>query len=366
MLTTHMEMGGIPVYVSSLARGLKAAGHEPVVLSSGGWLERRLAASGVRHRKVWCDTSSELHPRLWLAAFPKLLLIVREERPDILHAQTRVTQVLAWALHLVTRVPFVTTCHGLYKYRIGRRIFRCWGKSVMAISRPSMDRLVHQYHLAPPHQVTLVRNGIETARFAEAPDPGEAAAFRRAHGITGSPVIGAIARLSPVKGLDLLIRMVPDLLKEFPNLQVLLVGDGPSRADIVRLAYQMQVAGRVVIAHSVDDTRIPLSMMEIFAAPALREGFGLAIVEAMAAGVAVVATRSGGPAEIIDHGTTGLLVEPENVNALREAIRTLLSDPVRRIGIAQAAKQKAAREFDMGRVTREVESVYKYARNGSS
>ncbi len=156
LLTTHLEMGGIPIYVIELARALKRRGHEPVVLSSGGMLQRRLAGEGIRHYQISCRTSSEISPKLWLGVFPGLLKIFREERPDLIHAHTRVTQVLAWALSSVTGVPYVTTCHGLYRFRWGRRVFRCWGSWVMAISHATMDRLGQQYRLAPPHPGGLV------------------------------------------------------------------------------------------------------------------------------------------------------------------------------------------------------------------
>ena len=366
-LTTHLEMGGIPIYVLNLCRGLKREGHLPMVVSSGGALEKRFTEEGVPHFQVPCRTSSEVSPTLWLRAFPRLLGIVRRERPDMLHAHTRVTQVLAWALHCSTGIPYVTTCHGLYRFRFGRRFFHCWGSAVMAISTPSMERLVHDYKLAEPHQAVLVRNGIEVDHFLRPVPPEQVAAFRQQHGLNGEPVIGAVARLSPVKGFDFLLRAVPDLLKKFPRLQVLLVGSGPAREDLVRLAYELKIADHVVIAHPVDDTRIPLAAMQIFVTASLREGFGLALVEAMAAGVPVVATDSGGPAEIIEPGKSGLLVPPGESGKLGQAIGRLLSDPVLWARMAEVDRQRARSQFDLKRVVREVEAVYtEFARNGSS
>ncbi len=352
LLTTHLEMGGIPIYVVSLATGLKRRGHTPIVASSGGWLEKRLAEEGIAHEKISCRTSIELNPVLWFRVFPKLFALIKKERPDLIHGHTRVTQVLAWALSRSTGVPYVTTCHGLYQRRLGRKLFRCWGEWVMAISQPTMERLVREYKLVPPHQVVLVRNGIEVDRFLAPPPAQEMAWFRETIGLKGKPVIGAIARLSPVKGFDTLLKSVPGLLKDFPNLQVLLVGDGPAREDLVRLAYDLKIADRVVIFHSMEDTRIPLAVMDLFAAPSLQEGFGLAIVEAMASGVPVVASNAGGPAEIIEENISGLLVPPNDPASLERAIRTLLADSERRRRIAEAARRRAKEQFDMERVIR--------------
>ncbi|MCM8795008.1 MAG: glycosyltransferase family 4 protein [Candidatus Omnitrophica bacterium] len=358
ILTTHLDMGGIPVYVVNLARGLKKRGHRPVVVSDGGWLERQLAKEKIPHHRVSMRTSSEINPRLWLKVVPQLIRILHQEKPDLVHAHTRVAQFLSWFLSMVTRIPYVTTCHGLYQFRIGRRFLPCWGKRVMAISEATMDLLVEQYKLAPPHQAVLVWNGVEVERFLEPPPPEAVARLRQAYGINGSPIIGAIARLSPVKGFDLLLGILPDLLKEFPRLQVLLTGDGPAKESLIKQAFDLGVADHVVITHPLEDTRIALALMDLAVTPSRQEGFGLTIVESMAAGVAVVATDSGGPKEIIENGKSGLLIPPGDEEALKEAVLTLLRQPERRRELAQAGRERAATKFNMERVVQEVEAVY--------
>lgn len=358
LLTTHLDMGGIPIYVMELARMLKKRGHEPVVLSDAGSLERRLAQEGIRHIRISCRTSSEIHPKLWFRAFPRILRAIREEKPDLIHSHTRVTQVLGWAVSSICSVPYVTTCHGLYKFRLGRRFLRCWGKWVMAISNATMNRVVQQYRLAPPHQVILVENGIDVERFRQPPDPEAVARFRRTNGLNGGPVIGAVARLSPVKGLDLLLKAVPSLLKDFPDLRVLMVGDGPAREELVKLAYELKIADRVAICPSVEDTRVPLALMQVFASPAWEEGFGLAIVEAMAAGVPVVASDAGGPGEIIEHEKSGLLIPPGDIVALEKSLRGLLQDAEARRKMADNGLARVKEQFNLNRVVTQVEEVY--------
>jgi len=361
LLTTHLDMGGISIYVVELARQLKRRGHHPFVVSSGGALERRLRLDGIPHHFLPCRTSSELNPILWMKAWPKLIRLVRAERPQLLHAHTRVTQVLAWATHTLTRIPYVSTCHGLYRYRIGRRLLHCWGDIVMTISQASLDRLVHQYRLAPPNRVVLVWNGVDLERFSEPVRQEDLDAFRQRLGVRGDPVIGAIARLSPVKGLDHLIRAVPGLMQRFPNIQLLLVGDGPAKDDLVRLAYQLGIADRVAICPSVEDTRLPLALMQVFVAPSLEEGFGLATVEAMAVGVPVVVSRVGGLSQVVEHGLSGWVVPPADPEAIRLAVEHLLSDSQLRQNIAQAARKRVQERFDFNRTVLEVEQVYRQA-----
>jgi len=357
LLTTHLEMGGIPVYVVTLARALKRRGHFPAVASSGGWFEAQLAQEGIPHHRIRCGTSNELHPRVWLEVFPSLLGLLRREKIQVIHANTRVTQLLGSALSALTGVPMVTTCHGLYAEKIGRWLFPCWGKKVIAVSKPTLDELVRRDRLTSPDQAALIRNGIEISRFLQPADPKEVDRFRQTWGLKGRPVIGTIARLNSLKGQEFLVRAVPGLLKEFPDLAALLVGEGPDRAALVKLAYSLKIEDHVVIAPSVEDTRIPLAAMDLFVYPSLREGFGLAIVEAMAAGVPVVATQSGGPSDIIEQGVSGVLVPPGDAEALGAVVRSLLADPERRRRIAQAARDRA-NQFDMERVVRETEELY--------
>lgn len=360
-MTTHLDPGGIPVYVAGLAGGLKRNGHDPVVVSAGGWLEKRLQADGIRHYSLPCRTSAELHPRLWLRVFPRLLRIIRAERPDLLHAHTRIMQVMAWACHQATGTPFVTTCHGLYPFGVGRRFFQCWGRSVMAISDATRDRLVRQYKRVPPHQLSLIWSGVDVDHLGQPPPADEVARFRQRHGVHGDPVLGSIGRLSPVKGLDTFLKAVPPLRVRFPRLQILLVGDGPDRDRLVRLAYELRIADRVILAHSVEDTRVPLALLRVVVASSHREGFGLSLVEAMAAGVPVVSTDAGGPAAILEQGKSGLLIPPKNPPALQKALETLLGDAALRAGIARAAQERAREKYDMKRVVREVEAVYRRA-----
>ncbi len=361
LLTTHLEVGGIPVYVVTLARALKQRGHLPVAASSGGWFEAQLAREGIPHHWIRCGTSNELHPRLWLEVFPSLLALLRREKIQVIHANTRVTQVLGSALSALTGVPMVTPCHGFHDRKIGRRLFPCWGKKVIAVSNPTLDQLVRRYRMASPGQVVLVHNGIEVGHFLQPVDPKKVVWFRQTVGLKGRPVVGTIARLSSVKGQEFLLRSVPGLLKEFSDLAVLLVGEGPEREALVRLSYALKIQDHVVITPSVEDTRIPLAAMDLFVYPSLQEGFGLAIVEAMASGVPVVATSAGGPKDIIENGVSGLLVPPGDTEALGAAIRSLLADPIRCERIKQAARERAKAHFNMERVVREVEQVYEQA-----
>ena len=132
-LTTHVNTGGITSYILTLGEALVKAGHQVWVVSSGGDGESRLTDAGIRLVTMNIRTKSEAHPKL-LFSLPALKKLIRQEGIDIIHAQTRVTQVLgAWGRRL-TGVKMVTTAHGFFKPRWFRKTFPCWGDAVIAIS----------------------------------------------------------------------------------------------------------------------------------------------------------------------------------------------------------------------------------------
>ena len=125
-LTTHANTGGITSYILTLGEALVKSGHKVWVASSGGDCVPRMEAAGMRHIKINIRTKSEVHPKLWLC-FGPLNELIRKEGIDIIHAQTRVTQVLGFFLSRASGVKMVTTCHGFFRPRWFRKMFPCWG-----------------------------------------------------------------------------------------------------------------------------------------------------------------------------------------------------------------------------------------------
>ena len=126
-LTTHVNTGGITSYILTLGETLVKSGHKVWVASSGGDNVSRIEAAGMRHLQINVRTKSELHPKL-LLSMPPLLDLIRDEKINIIHAQTRVTQVLGEVLSRLSGIKLVTTCHGFFRPRWFRKTFPCWGR----------------------------------------------------------------------------------------------------------------------------------------------------------------------------------------------------------------------------------------------
>jgi glycosyltransferase involved in cell wall biosynthesis len=163
-----------------------------------------------------------------------------------------------------------------------------------------------------------------------------------------------VGRLDRQKGLDLLV----DALPSIPEAFVLLVGDGPEHEDLLRRATAAGVADRLQITGWRQDARDFLTALDVFVLPSRFEGFPQAVVEAMLAERAVVASDVGSVSEAVIDGETGLLVPPNDARALAGAVRRLRDDPELRRTMGHRARARALEEFSLSRMVRAYEALY--------
>jgi glycosyltransferase involved in cell wall biosynthesis len=161
--------------------------------------------------------------------------------------------------------------------------------------------------------------------------------------VSGRPVIGAVARLVPIKGLHYLVDAAPEILRRCADARFLLVGDGEMRPALEAQARALGLSDRIVFAGYREDIPSVIAGMDIVALPSINEGMGRVLVMAMALGKPIVATRVGGVAELLGDGEAGLLVPARDPIALAEAIGTLLQDPTRAQTLGEAGRRRALR-----------------------
>jgi glycosyltransferase involved in cell wall biosynthesis len=175
--------------------------------------------------------------------------------------------------------------------------------------------------------------------------------------------IGIVGRLQPWKGQHLLLRAAPEVLARFPRARILVIGDAVGGfsatypAELRALAADLRIDQRVTFLGHRTDVPALLPGLDVFTMASVAEPFGLVTVEAMAAGVPVVATRTGGTPEIVTDGVEGLLVEPGHVRALADAIIEILADPARAATMAAAGRSRAFAAFDITRYVRQIEDL---------
>ncbi|MEP6960308.1 MAG: glycosyltransferase family 4 protein [Nitrospirota bacterium] len=229
-------------------------------------------------------------------------------------------------------------------------------KAVIAISRQIEQSLIAGGVSAS--NVRTVYSGIDLSARCLTHDEQ---AIRRMIGITNETVlIGTVANLFPRKGYEVMLRALPAVVRAVPTVQYVIVGsDGHNYADRLKgLAHELKIADRVHIVGFQDPVQPFLASLDLYVHPALMEGFGIAVVEAMAMGKAVVATTTGGLPEVVAQGETGLLVPPGDAESLAATIVSLLLDGVRREQMGRNGKARVQERFSLDASVIQVERFY--------
>lgn len=359
-----MNIGGIGKYVTNLSKALKKRGHTVFVASSGGELEKVLSCEGIKHIHLDIKTKSELSPKV-LKSFFALKSFVDREGIDLVHAHTRVAQVAAGLLSLSRKIPYVTTCHGFFEKRLGRRIFGCWGEKVIAISEAVKNQLVHDFGVEE-NKIATVHTGIELERFIDNMPSAKETHLKRRWNLNGAFVVGTIGRLSFVKGQDTLLKAAKELIRDRSDMKFLLVGDGPEEKRLKILSKALGLDNNVVFTGSVDDTKEAIRAMDIFVLPSRKEGLGLSLVEAMASGKPCIGTRVGGIVSLIEEGVTGLLVEPDDHRGLAKAIKYISDNKEKADLFKKAAQKRVAEDFTIDKMVSRIEETYEEVISGRS
>ncbi|MCK5013731.1 MAG: glycosyltransferase family 4 protein [Candidatus Omnitrophica bacterium] len=356
-LSTHLNSGGITSYLFTMTKGLICRGHQVHIVTSGGNMEKEFLSIGAKLLTLNIRTKSELDPRIYFALFP-LSRYIRENKIDLVHAQTRITQVMGALLKRLTGKPFVSTCHGFFKTRLSRRLVPCWGDVVIAISEAVEWHLRHDFRVAR-EKVSLIASGIDFNEF-DLIDGARKKERRARFHLGDEPVVGIVARLSDVKGQDILIEAMNKVVPYIPNAILLLVGEGKMENVLREKVQSLNLGDHVRFFSIVNNTYEMLSLFDIFAMPSRQEGLGLSIMEAQAAGLPVVASRVGGIPSLIEDGKTGVLVEPENSSELADAIVKLLQDPERLKEIGMAGREFIKKTFLADKMTDKVIQLYQH------
>lgn len=354
-LTTHFNTGGITSYLLNLNRGLQCRRHHVFVASAGGNCEDILKKGGGVHFNLGFRTKSEADLRIYLS-LGRLKKFMEQNNIDIIHAQTRVTQVMGHFLSRLTRKPLITTCHGFFRPHFFRRVFPCWGQAVIAISKPVEQHLAKDFNIDPKKIFTIV-NGIDCSEFALVSD-NVREQKRQQWDIKSRLVIGIIARLSEVKGIDILLNSMPMVIKQYPFVLLMIVGAGPVQQQLQDQVKDLKLQRNVRFEGIVNQTANLLPVFDIFIMPSRKEGLGLSVIEAQACGLPVIASRAGGLVDLIEDGQTGFFVPPQDSQALGQKIIQVLQNPVLARQVGLTAREHVVKHFSLEQMAQETEKVY--------
>jgi len=359
-LLTGTAPGGGPRQVFDLVRHLPA---NEFSVSVAGPRDQRFAADlralGIELVEVAVDG---------VRAFPMTLRaverIVRDTRADLVHTHGKGAGLYGRLAAWLVGVPAVHTFHGIHYESYSRasqtlylaleRWLAGLTHTVINVSETQQEEAL-ALRVARPGRCVVVVNGIDIDELAARPASGKAALGLNAD----DHVLGCVARFDPIKRHEVLLEALGRVVKRRPNVVLLLAGEGPEKARIDQHADRLKV--RVVNPGAIAWQTNPYSSCDLYVTASSKEGLPLAPLEAMASGLAVIATRVPGHQDVVIDGTTGLLVPPGDDAAMSVAIESLLGDPGRRRRMGQAGRERVRKEFTVQSMVAKTAEVYRAA-----
>jgi glycosyltransferase involved in cell wall biosynthesis len=361
-LITLSEWGGAQHVVYELVRHFKGEFACMVACGPRGELIERVRSHSIPVTVIPA-LRRNLNPWLDAAALGQILRLLQNGNFSIVHCHSSKAGILGRLAAHITGVPVVLfTAHG-WAFTEGRsywkrwlaalleRIASRWSTKIVCVSHYDRE-LALRFKVTQPKRLVVIHNGIDPSPFARA----DGSTVRQEFGLVEDLVITTVGRLAVQKDPLTLLRAYRIL--DPRNAKVVIAGDGPLRKSVEQYVNRNMLRNRVLLAGTFHNVPALLVASDIFVLASRWEGLPLTIIEAMMAGLPVVATGVGGVAELVEHGVTGIIVPPGNPEALAEAIRQLLEDADLRRRMGQAGRQRALERFTVNRMVAEVKTLY--------
>lgn len=338
--------GGAEQVLCSLLENLGGERYEHhLFLPGDGWLYGKLSKlPGVTI--VICNGGGRFN----IGYIGAIARYVKEHNIQLIHAHLMGTSLYGSIAGFWCRVPVVCTFHGYIDCRPGDRLQRVklnliglFARKIVAVSDSLKDYLVSRVNVGKSKYATIY-NGIAAAGTREV----TRAEARRQLGLSDADiVIGAVGNVKPAKGYDVLIKAAKRLVDQRCNVKFVIAGNTGTDyyAHLCNLRDSLQLQDKVLFLGFVENTDAFLRALDVFALSSISEGFSLATVEAMNASVPVVATKSGGPQEIVHDGVTGILVDVGDVDALARGLLQIIENPAGAARMVDNAKIDVSARF---------------------
>jgi glycosyltransferase involved in cell wall biosynthesis len=349
-----LELGGTEGQFAEVACGIDRSRFEVRVscVRPEGPLRSKLEAAGV---SVGSATRGSLRPAAFVSALVPLIRELRVHDVRLLHSFDYASNLLCVpAARLARRTLAIASQRDLGNLQSAPRE-RLQGLAlrladrVLVNSEAVRDALVHSGRVQP-NRVTVVRNGVDLRRFHPC---------RREPRAPSDPVtVVTLANLRPEKGLGDLLDAAAIVRGRSPGCRFQIWGDGPLRAELLARARSLGLDGTLELCGRTETPENVLRAADVFALPSHSEASSNGILEAMASGLPVVATRVGGNPFLVEHGTTGFLVPPGDPGALAESLIRLVEQPDEAERLGNAALERTRCRFSTESMLRELEGVY--------
>jgi glycosyltransferase involved in cell wall biosynthesis len=373
----RLNIGGPALHVAYLAEGLARRGYETTLVAGTITRGEQSMASVAEQRGVHIVTLEDLHrdisPFRDVRAAIRLARLIRRERPSILHTHTAKAGAVGRTAALLAgraKPPIIVhTFHGhvlrgyfnplaTFGFRMLERALARTSTALVAVSPQVRDDLV-ALGVAPASKFAVIRLGIELDERVGASED-ERRKTRRALGVAEDTfMVGWVGRMTAVKRTDDVLLAMRGLLDHGIDATLCLVGDGPDRESLERRAHELGIARRCLFVGYQQDVARFYEALDVLLLPSVNEGTPVSVIEALAAGRPVVATRVGGVPDVVRDGIDGFLVEVGDVDALAERLAELAREPARRAQMGSAARARVFERYSVDRLVSDVDRLYK-------
>ena len=359
-LSTSMGMGGADKQLLSAAQLMHAQGHAVCIVSL-----TELGPMGLEARSQGIRTES-LDMRRGVPdprGLIRLIRLVRAWKPDVLHSHMVHANLMARAVRLFARVPvIVSTIHNIYEggplWMAAYRVSNGLVDHMTIISEAAADRFVKE-GIVPRELLTCVPNGVDTERFRQVA-PGTREALRSSIGVDDRFVWLAVGRFEIAKDYPNMLHAFAQVCQRDSNAVLLLVGHGSLQQETESLAQSLGLGDRIRFLGVRSDVPEVMAAADGYVMSSAWEGMPIALLEAGAAGLPIVATRVGGNHEVVRDGESGFLVPPRDAEALGQAMLRLMEQaPERRRDMGERGREHVRVHYGLGRVVERWQDLYR-------
>jgi len=282
---------------------------------------------------------------------------------DLVHSHGYFADIIGVSAAKVLKIPHISTCHGfisndrnLALYNSIDRLLLCFSDKIIAVSEQIKDDLERSGIIKS--KISVIQNAVQTIHKAENYEENRRKK-RLALAIKDEEfIVGYVGRLSDEKGVQYLIEAGMLLMETGMPCKILIIGDGPKRKELEDMVKMKGLEDNIIFTGFQTNIEEWMSLLDIFVLPSLTEGTPMALLEAMAFGLPVVASDVGGIPEIIDSGENGILVPAANPDKIEEAISTICKDNYFRTKLSEMAKKTIRSKFNINEWVNKIESVY--------
>ena len=351
--------GGAETVFIDLATNLSQDKYRSIIVIRGkGWVYEELCRRGAQ--PILLDAKGSFNWRY----LKSLTNLIRHEKVDLIQSHLLGSNVYCALAGLITRKPVIATFHGAVDVGNNERLM--WLKfgainigasSIVAVSDSLRENIVSRTPLKSS-KTTVIYNGINTPDFRQPPSN----AIRKKMGWNDNDfIIGSLGNIRPAKAYDILLQAAALLKDHTSHFRFVIAGQGKGKLydSLLKLRDKLGLNESVHFLGFNDQPADFLSNLDLFLLSSSSEGFSIATIQAMAAGLPVVATRSGGPQEIITHKTNGWLVDPDDPQLIADTLEKLSTDQELKQRLAKAGQNHAINTFDVKNMINSYEKIYK-------